>query len=92
MEERSDNTWGEALHTYNTIKAGGAITCALTSATTLDKCCTKQLTYTNNNFYDAILTVCDRDYKFAIFDPYERIKGLEEENKKLKNMLKEYEL
>lgn len=92
MEERRNKWWCDALREYNATDIGVALSNALTSTTTFGTLGSGELTYTATNLCDAILAVCDRDYKFAIFDPYERIKELEDENERLKNMLKEYEL
>lgn len=80
------------MREYNAPDIGTAICNALTSTTTLGTWLSEDLTYTATNIGDEILAVCDRDYKFAIFDPYERIKELENENERLKNMLKECEI
>ena len=80
------------MHEYNAPDFGAAICNALTSTTTRGTWGSGELTYTAANLGDAILEVCDRDYQFAIFDPYKRIKELEKENEKLKNMLKECEI
>lgn len=92
MVERNDKTWCEAFNTYSAPDIEAAICNALTSTTTLETWGSGELTYTATNLDDVILKVCDRDYKFAIFDPYERIKELEDENERLKNMLKEWEM
>lgn len=92
MEERNDKTWIEAFNTYNAPDIGAMIDNVLTSTTTFGTWESGELTYTANDLGDAILKVCDRDYQFSIFDPYERIKELERENEMLKNMLKECEI
>lgn len=92
MEERRNKWWCDAMHEYNAPDIGAAICNALTSTTALGTWGLGDLTYTETNLDDTILAVCDSGYEFAIFDPYERIKELEDENEKLKNMLKEYEL
>lgn len=92
MEERNDKTWVEAFNTYNAPDIGAMIGDVLTSTTTVGTGLFEQLTYTATDIGDVILKVCDRDYQFSIFDPYERIKELEEENERLKNMLKECEI